>query len=335
MDFLKKRIVFLVIAWVLSLVSWVMFLFGNVNYGIDMTWGTQSEFSYEWEISIDDLYKDITHISGEFNQLNNNIINWVNVYGVTGQNQIVLIVWFHELDDEKALETLKTDFNELTQNYLETLPNNFIQTRYINIWKNFWDYIKNTAKITLALGLIAISIYIVWAFFGVANGLNTYSFAWIVLITLLFDILVTTWLYIVTGIIFPEFQVDIFFITALLTILWYSINNTIVVFDRVRFNIKQMISQKKKLYEIINISLTETIKRSIFTSLTLLFVLITTFLFGPELMRWFLLSLIFWVTLGTFSSLLLAPSLLFELNKNAQLKVYEKKIISDDDKIVV
>lgn len=335
MDFLKKRIVFLVIAWVLSLVSWVMFLFGNVNYGIDMTWGTQSEFSYEWEISIDDLYKDITHISGEFNQLNNNIINWVNVYSVTGQNQIVLIVWFHELDDEKALETLKTDFNELTQNYLETLPNNFIQTRYINIWKNFWDYIKNTAKITLALGLIAISIYIVWAFFGVANGLNTYSFAWIVLITLLFDILVTTWLYIVTGIIFPEFQVDIFFITALLTILWYSINNTIVVFDRVRFNIKQMISQKKKLYEIINISLTETIKRSIFTSLTLLFVLITTFLFGPELMRWFLLSLIFWVTLGTFSSLLLAPSLLFELNKNAQLKVYEKKIISDDDKIVV
>jgi preprotein translocase SecF subunit len=187
----------------------------------------------------------------------------------------------------------------------------------------------------LFLGLIAISIYIVWAFFGVANGINSYSFAGIVLATLLFDILVASGLYIVSGMFFSEFQVDIFFITALLTILGYSINNTIVVFDRIRYNIKVMVSQHKKLDEIINVSLSETITRSIFTSLTLLFVLVTTFLFGPESMRGFILVLIYGTVIGTYSSLFLASSLLFQFNKNTVLKVYEKKVMTDDDKVVV
>lgn len=310
-------------------------VFGNINYGIDMTWGTQSEFSYTWEIEITKLNEQIAEISKEFNSTHNNIINWVSLYGVTGQNQVVLITGFNDVTDEKTLESNKTAFNEKVQDYLKTLPNEFVQDRYINIGKNFWDYIKDTAKLTLFLGLIAISIYIVWAFFGVANGINSYSFAGIVLATLLFDILVASGLYIVSGMFFNEFQVDIFFITALLTILGYSINNTIVVFDRVRYNIKVMISQHKKLDEIINVSLSETITRSIFTSLTLLFVLVTTFLFGPESMRGFILVLIYGTVIGTYSSLFLASSLLFQFNKNTVLKVYEKKVMTDDDKVVV
>jgi len=182
---------------------------------------------------------------------------------------------------------------------------------------------------------LCISVYIAWAFFGVANGISSYSFAAIVLVTLLFDVLVASGLYIFAGIFFSEFQIDIFFITALLTILGYSINNTIVVFDRVRFNIKHMIAEHKKLDEIINVSLSETITRSVFTSLTLIFVLVTTFLFGPESMRGFILVLIFGTTIGTFSSLFLASSLLYEINKNATLKAYEKKILTDSDKVVV
>jgi preprotein translocase subunit SecF len=96
-----------------------------------------------------------------------------------------------------------------------------------------------------------------------------------------------------------------------------------------------MISQHKKLDEIINVSLSETITRSIFTSLTLLFVLVTTFLFGPESMRGFILVLIYGTVIGTYSSLFLASSLLFQFNKNTVLKVYEKKVMSDDDKVVV
>jgi len=77
---------------------------------------------------------------------------------------------------------------------------------------------------------------------------------------------------------FPEFKIDTFFITALLTILGYSINDTIVVFDRIRSNIKKLI-KKKTLSEIIEISIKDTLRRSIFTSLTLFFVLLTVFFF--------------------------------------------------------
>lgn len=335
MEFMKNRFVFLTIGWILSLFSIFVMFFGNINYGIDMTGGTQSEFSYTGDIEITKLNEQISEISKEFNTTHNNIINGVSLYWVTGQNQVVLITGFNDASDEKTLESNKTAFNEKVQDYLKTLPNSFVQDRYINIGKNFWDYIKDTAKLTLFLGLIAISIYIVWAFFWVANWINSYSFAWIVLATLLFDILVASGLYIVTWYFYSEFQVDIFFITALLTILGYSINNTIVVFDRVRYNIKVMISQHKKLDEIINVSLSETITRSIFTSLTLLFVLVTTFLFGPESMRGFILVLIYGTVIGTYSSLFLASSLLFQFNKNTVLKVYEKKVMSDDDKVVV
>jgi preprotein translocase SecF subunit len=76
----------------------------------------------------------------------------------------------------------------------------------------------------------------------------------------------------------PEFKINTFFITALLTILGYSINDTIVVFDKIRSNIKKLI-KKKTLAEIIEISVSETLRRSIFTSLTLFFVLLTIFFF--------------------------------------------------------
>jgi preprotein translocase subunit SecF len=88
-------------------------------------------------------------------------------------------------------------------------------------------------------------------------------------------------LYVFSGIFFPEFKVDTYFVTALLTILGYSISDTIVVFDRIRENIKNHV-KNKKLDEIIELSVTETLARSLFTSLTLVFVLITIFIFGPD-----------------------------------------------------
>jgi len=81
-----------------------------------------------------------------------------------------------------------------------------------------------------------------------------------------------------TSTFFPEFKIDTFLITALLTILGYSINDTIVVFDRIRSNIKKYV-KKKNLEEIIEISISDTLRRSIFTSLTLFFVLLTIFFF--------------------------------------------------------
>jgi len=78
---------------------------------------------------------------------------------------------------------------------------------------------------------------------------------------------------------FPQFKVDTFFITALLTILGYSINDTIVVFDRIRSNLKEITKSKKTLEEVIDISVTETLRRSLLTPLTVIFVLVSILIF--------------------------------------------------------
>ena len=120
------------------------------------------------------------------------------------------------------------------------------ETKYVNIGKSFGDYIKNTAFLTLAIAIVAITIYVTWAFSGVVSGISVSSFAIITIITLFHDVIISSGAYIVAGHFFPQFQIDTFFITALLTILGYSINDTIVVFDRIRANLKQFGGRKGK-----------------------------------------------------------------------------------------
>ncbi len=334
LDVIKNRYVYVWISFSVVLFSLFMILFKDTNLWIDMTGGTQSEFSYTGTIQLEEISKSLENMKNDFNKTNNNIINALSVYTVSWESKIVVETWFWVSVDEKTLEKYKVNFNELV--WIDLWKNNqsFILYKYVNIWKSFWDYIKKTAWLTLGIALFSISIYIAYAFFWVALWITASSFAFVAMITLFHDVIVASGLYIFTWTFLPEFKVDTFFITALLTILWYSINDTIVVFDRIRDNIKHHVKDKK-LDQIINMSINETLARSIFTSLTLFFVLLTIFFFGPEALKWFMLTLIYWVAFGTYSSIFVAAPILYEINKDKTLKVYEKKIVTDDEKIVV
>ncbi len=334
LNVIKNRYLYVWISFLVVLFSLFIIIFKDTNLWIDMTGWTQSEYDYSWDINLDDISKKLDEEKNVFNTENNNIINWLSVYGVSGENRIVVETWFNTTVSDKELENYKTSFSEVILKTLNSKEEKFTLYKYVNIWKSFWDYIKKTAWVTLFITMVAISVYIAFAFFWVAIWISSWAFAWVTLLTLFHDVIVASWLYIFTWIFFPEFKVDTFFITALLTILWYSINDTIVVFDRIRENIKHYV-KSKKLDEIINISINETLARSIFTSLTLMFVLVTIFFFGPETLKWFMLTLIYWVAFWTYSSIFVAAPILYEINKNQTLKVYEKKVVSDDDKIVV
>ncbi|MDD5769664.1 MAG: protein translocase subunit SecF [Candidatus Gracilibacteria bacterium] len=334
LDVIKNRYIYVGTSFLVVLFALFTIIFKDSNLGIDMTGGTQSEFSYTGNINLESLQTNLGNLKDDFNKSNNNIINAISIYSVSGEEKIVVETGFGVIDDEKTLENNKVTFNGLI---LETLTKNnssFSLSKYINIGKSFGDYIKKTAWLTLGITLIAISLYIAFTFFGVAIGIPSSSFAIVALITLFHDVIVASGFYIFTGIFFPEFKVDTFFITALLTILGYSINDTIVVFDRIRDNIKHYV-KSKKLDELINMSINETLARSLFTSLTLFFVLLTIFFFGPETLKGFMLTLIYGVAFGTYSSIFVAAPLLYEFNKSKTLKVYEKKIIKDEDKIIV
>ena len=359
LNVIKKRSIYLSISAILFIISIIAIKFFPYNLGIDMTGWTQIEYSYKNKIDLEKYKKDVSDITSKIeygvfdknwqNKIKEKVINDTKVYKISWENKFVVVTWFNsqifESDDPKFEKKLKTDLEEIRRNLkiniTKTLQKNNSSvelSKYTNIWKSFWDYIKKTAFITLFVALIAISIYIAIAFSGSISWISSLSFAWVALITLLHDVIISTWLYVYTGSVFADFKIDTFFITALLTILGYSINDTIVVFDRIRENLKIFWWRKKnwkKLDEIINMSVSETLTRSIYTSLTVLIVLISILFLGPESINWFILTMIFWTIVWTYSSIFIASPLLYEINKNKKLEVYKEKVYNPEDKIVV
>lgn len=332
----KNRYTYFIISAILFLFSFIALIALPLNLWVDMTWGTQSEFSYKWDLNIDQVRTDTEKLSAEFLHDWKKVINNTEVYKVAGETKFVVVSGFDSHFDEKTTNTLKTEYKEKLSTILESHNKELVLDNYVNIGKSFGDYIKSTAIITLIIAIIAIAIYLAYTFSWSVGGISSLTFAIITVITLLHDVIVPTWLYVFTSFIFPEFKIDTFFITALLTVLWYSISDTIVILDRIRYNLKLHWGKNKDLLTIVNDSVNDTMSRSIYTSLTLFLVLIAIFLFGPQTLRWFILAMIFWVLVGTYSSIFISATSLYELNKNKKLEEHkEEKSYNPDDKIVV
>lgn len=300
-----------------------------------MTGGTQSEFSYtNYEYSQDTLTAEADKLAASLNS-EGNIINTVNVYKITGEESFVVEAWFVRNIPVNEIETYKVSYRDALEARFSSLWNIEL-IKYTNIWASFWDYIRDTAKITLLIAIAGIALYIAYTFSGTVSGISSVSFAIITIVTLFHDVIIATGFYITASYLFPQFQIDTFFITALLTILGYSINDTIVVFDRIRSNLQEFGWKWKELGEIIELSVSQSLTRSIYTSLTLAFVLVCILLIWPDSIGGFTLAMIFGTIIWTYSSIFIASPLLFELHKKTVLSEYVKQEeMSEEDKMVV
>ena len=334
-DILKNRLYFYIVSGSLILFSLWMLLIGNLNYGIDMTGGIQIEYtSQSGIIDVKHLKIEAQTVAEHINLQKEGIINTVNVYKISWQESFVVEAGISKRYSDAESETYKVAYREQLSEVL--LTQGKIQSSYVNIGASFGDYIKSTAKLTLFLALIWISVYVAYAFSGTIAGISSWSFALITLLTLFHDVIVSSGLYILTSYFLPQFQIDTFFITALLTILGYSINDTIVIFDRIRSNLREFGGKWKNLAVIIQNSVNETMTRSIYTSLTVFFVLVCMLIFGPESIQGFTLTMLYGTIIGSLSSIFIASPILYDLHKNTILKVYIKKEArSNDDKMVV
>jgi len=330
---IKNRYIYYIVSWVFLLFSLFSLFFIRLNLGIDMTWGVQIEYSYETEnLSIDVLRDSTDALAKDYSDF----VNTTQVYKISWEKRFSVLAWFYGDKQEKELEEAKVSFKDSLLTELQKVDATIQEEQYINVGKSFGDYIKNTAFLTIGIALFGIAFYVARAFSWVASGINVFSFASITLGTLFHDVLIASGLYVFISVFFKEFQIDTFFITALLTILGYSINDTIVVLDRIRSDLKEAVKKKKvDLKEVIDGAINETLTRSIYTSLTLFLVLIAVFFFGPESIKGFILVMIFGTLVGTYSSIFIAAPLLYDFNKRKELKVIEKKAYNPDDKIVV
>ena len=165
------------------------------------------------------------------------------------------------------------------------------------------------AGIAVAVAAVAMLVYIAWAFRRMPNPFRWGTCA---IIALLHDVLVVVGIFSILGWV-SGVQIDAMFITGMLTVVGYSINNTVVVFDRIRENYSRGVS---KDFEVtVNVSIMETLARSINTSLTTLLVILALYLFGGVTIRYFVLVLLIGVVAGTYSSMLIAGPLLVVWDK--------------------
>jgi len=180
------------------------------------------------------------------------------------------------------------------------------EERFDSIGPSIGAELKTKSFYAIFIVIIAIIAYIAWAFRKVGRPVASWKYGVIAVIALIHDVLITCGIFAFLG-HYLNVEINTPFVVAILTILGYSVNNTIVVFDRVRENLHRY---QGDFEETINMSINETLARSINTSLTTLFVLGAVFFFGGVTVKYFVLALMIGIISGTYSSVFLSSPLL-------------------------
>ncbi len=204
----------------------------------------------------------------------------------------------------KPLE--KVDHDKM-ENDLKAALGNFTEKSYTAIGPVIGKELRSKAVWQLLLVSFGIVLYIAYAFRKVTKPITPWKFGWAAIIALLHDLFIVIGLFSILG-HFMHVEVDSLFVTALLTVLGFSVHDTIVVFDRIRENLK--VEAGHPIDYIVNHSINQTIVRSLNTSLTVLFVLLALLLFGGVTIKYFVLALFVGIIAGTYSSIFIASPIL-------------------------
>ncbi len=198
--------------------------------------------------------------------------------------------------------------NELLAKLTERYPG-AAEESYSDVGPTLGRELRQKAILAIILVLFGIILYISWAFRKSSGRLSGWAFGVNAIAALIHDVLITVGAFAMLGLFFGV-EVDALFVTAILTVLGFSVHDTIVVFDRIREGLRS--SSGERLADVIDRSVRETVIRSINTSLTTLLVLFALYFFGGATIQSFVLALIIGITVGTYSSIFIAsPLLLF------------------------
>ncbi|MDD4289704.1 MAG: protein translocase subunit SecF [Patescibacteria group bacterium] len=301
---------------VLSILSVAIF---GLKLGTDFTGGSMLivEFKDIERPSISDINQVLEEIPIEKAQIqpmgnNQYAIKMPNI--TEEQHQIILSKLgqkFSKADTDTKPQTIqaKTEDGQIIDIPINVgiQNNNVIEQKFDSVGPIIGNELKVKAFWAIILSLIAISLYIAYVFRHVSMPIESWKYGVASLMALAHDIIITIGVFAVLG-KFLNVEIDSMFITAMLTILGYSINNTIVTFDRVRENLHKKTSLTFK--NLTNISINETIPRSFNTSFTSFIVLAAIFFLGGSTIKYFAFALMIGITVGTYSSIFVASSIL-------------------------
>lgn len=280
MNIIRNRNKFFLISLAIIVVGLVMAIVSGLNFGIDFTGGTLLQIDFGKKIPV----SEIREITDEFDK-NASILH-------AGDNkEQVIIKTTLDLDNKDRLEIFKKFKEKYNLN-----DEAFIQSQKFG--PSIGGEIRTKALLSVIIATIGMLIYITFRF--------EFKFGISAIIALIHDVLIVLSVYAIFKV-----PVNSSFVAAMLTIVGYSINDTIVVFDRIRENIKIM--KKDKYEDIINKSISQTIVRSINTSFTTLLAIVVLYIFGVEAIKDFALPLIVGIIAGTYSSIFIASPIWYLL----------------------
>ena len=267
----------------LVLASLILIFFKGLNFGIDFKGGTLIE------LRVDSKIIGIADIRSSFSNINLGDLN-VKQFGKEGD----YLIKFEKknFDDKNNIKTIK----ENVKNKLQTDVN---FRRVENVGPKVSAELLKSGLLAIVLALGAMLFYI-WVRFEWQFSLGS-------ILAIFHDVLITIGLFSLLSL-----EINLSIVAAVLTIVGYSMNDTVVIYDRIRENLSKFSSSK--IEEITNTSINETLSRTIITSLTTLLALISIFVLGGEILRGFALAMIIGVIIGTYSSIFVASPILKYLN---------------------
>jgi preprotein translocase subunit SecF len=284
---------FNILSSLLIAVSLILLIFKGLNFGIDFKGGTLIELrSSDSKINVKSLRDNL-------NQMN---LGDVSVKKF-GNDKDYLVKFENEDNRENIIEEIKLNLDK-------SFGNNFDFRRVENVGPKVSSELLRSGIIAISISLAVMLIYI-WIRFE-------WQFSLGAIIALFHDVIVTLGLFSLFNL-----EINLSIIAAVLTIVGYSMNDTVVIFDRVRENLRKY--SDIKIFELTNISINETLSRTLITSITTLLALLSIFFFGGEILKGFSLAMIFGVVFGTYSSIYIANTVLVRLN------VSQKTILKDEE----
>ncbi|MFH1612027.1 MAG: protein translocase subunit SecF [bacterium] len=292
MKIIQNRKIFLIISGILIIGSILALATLGLKWSIDFTGGTLIEVEYVNERPINQTIQE---------QIAELELGQVSIQSA-GQNGVILKM---------------KDINETVhQDILNRMGNgNIVEKRFESVGPLIGAELKRKSVWAIILSLIAIILFIAYTFRKVSKPVPSWQYGIAAIIALFHDILITCGLFAIIG-HFRGVEVGLPFVAALLTILGYSVNDTIVIFDRSRDNLLR--TDWDDFENTINLSINQSIVRCLNTSITTLLVLLSIFFLGGESIKYFSLALIFGVILGTYSSIFIASSLVVMWYKRKQ-----------------
>ena len=278
----------------LVVVSILLLFFKGLNFGIDFNGGTLIE------LRANDKKISVTLLRDSFSNMNLGNVN-IKKFG----NEKDFLIKIEKKDTSaNAIEIIK-------KNLSETIGSSFNFRRVENVGPKVSSELLKSGIIAIALSLAAMLFYI-WIRFE-------WQFSLGAILALFHDVIITLGLFSLFNL-----EINLSIVAAVLTIVGYSMNDTVVIYDRVRENLRKF--SDIKIFELTNISINETLSRTIITSVTTLLALVSIYLFGGEILKGFSLAMIMGVVFGTYSSIYIANPILVKLRISQKTVLKEESV---------